>query len=394
MLQSDYITSSQTSYKYRANIYIHVLVLVDVIPGTHCEEGPPEKPKPTTSDIRTKPEKVGNEEESNTVYDGEEDEEVIEEAHRHLLNIFDKSWEPLPEKVYRDKTALRDRVLKVIADSRWERTLPLSKTLDQRDGENQSLLNMLLTRMPKRNSNNRSPRDSFARRKELVRFLMNEYPQLYSYPTNDDRTVLKAAYSRAQVKDEKPQKVFATEFIHLLVTEYPEETARELNNATPPYKAHSRGPLCIQELIPVVKGLPEKLLDHLKPELVREAADDNGNSVLHLLAEYATKATDLKALVTKYPEALSARNKSSHSPYQHRVFVRESEDQKFNPEHDDVVKYLKDEYMHLPNPEETIQCLYGASKGMFHALGIAFIPSFTLVTCEPVGHTGSTNSLG
>ena len=372
-------------------------MLVLVIPDTHGKEEPPKKPLPTTSDIRNKPEKVGNSngEESNAFYDGAEEDEVIEEAHKYLLNnIFDKSsWEPLPEEVYRDKTALKDRILEAIANSRWERTLPLSKTLDQTDGENRSLLHMLLTRMPtKRNSNNRSPRDSFARRKELVRFLMNEYPQLYSYHNNDNRTVLKTAYARAQVKEETLPKVFATEFIHLLVTEYPKETARELNNATSPYKAQSRG-LCIQELIPVVKGLPEKLLDHLKPELVLEAADYNGNSVLHLLAEYATEATDVKALVTKYPATLSARNKSSRSPYQHRVFVQVNEDQKFNPEHDDVVKYLKDEYMHLQNPEETIQCLYGASKGMFHALGIAFISSYALVIRKPVDHTGGTNSL-
>lgn len=351
-----------------------------LVPNAPGKEKPLEKPKHITSEIINKPVKVENEVEK---HDGE-DEVDIEEAHKYLLNnIFDtSSWEPLPEEIYRDKTALRGRILQAIANSGWEGTLPLSQTLDRTDEENQSLLNMLLTRVPiKRNLKNRSPEDSFARRKDLVRFLMNEYPQLSSSPTNDGRTVLKAAQGRAQVQDETRSKIFAAEFIHLLLTEYPEETARELNKADPPYKVE-RGLLCIQELIPVVKGLPEKLLDHLKPKLVLGAVDDNGDTVLHLLAKHATEATDLKALVTKYPAALSLKNNRGLSPYQHRASVRADVDQKFDLEHDDVVKYLKDEYMHMPNPEETIQCLYGASKGMFRALAITFIPSYVPVISQ------------
>ena len=224
---------------------------------------------------------------------------------------------------------------------------------------------------------------AMVQRRDLFRWLMTEYPELYKEEDETGMTVLSWTIQRASRKIQekgkvgiKPEIQYANMyFVKFFVGEFPKETSVLLR----------KEPALLHQLLPMVRGDGSclKLLRYLDKDTVL-LRDDKGNTVLHLAAQYQYMCNEHAAskgpmkeligiLLSKCPEALTATNTDSLSPYQHRVATFRKHNSHLIPEGcrevplqgDPIALLLKDRYMHLDNREETIKYLHGDSQGKY-----------------------------
>ncbi|KAF8544885.1 hypothetical protein BDD12DRAFT_373383 [Trichophaea hybrida] len=330
--------------------------------------GPP-KILPRRSTLRSHPESQDSGDKDTTAGDREngsfaDDEDTITDCHRDILRLFDgRGWKPLEANV-----DPKDEVLALINKSA-ERAM-LRNSLNKYGLERRTLLHTILTA---------KSQSAMTQRRDLFRWLMAEYPELYKEEEETGMTVLSWAIQRASREIRKDGKAGIKPeiqqanmyFVKFFVGEFPEQTSELLRKETS----------LIHQLLPMIRGNDSclKLLYYLDRDTVM-LQDSKGNTVLHLAVEYKYMCNEdptsrlkmkelIKILLNKCPDALIATNDASLSPYQHRVATFRKCSGK-GPEScrdvplqgDPIALLLKDRYMHLENREETIKYLHGDSQ--------------------------------
>jgi hypothetical protein len=321
--------------------------------------------------------------------------------------LFDgKGWKLLEENV--DPKYAKDAVLAVINKCDKKATNSLNKP----GNDGRTLLHTILTA---------KSQSAMTKRRDLFRWLMERYPELYNEEDESGMTVLSWAIQRANRKPQESDKKGIKEevlsgqqpeprrvnekpllrqkdiqqanlyFVNFFAGEFPAETSKLLR----------KEPGLVHQLLPMIKGNDNclKLLRHLDRDTVMLKDDKEGNTVLHRAVEYEYMCNEksvskerMKELIgvmlnnckcpdelkgkndCKCPDPLKETNKKSLSPYQHRVATfQECDDKKLDKKQEDcrkvplqddpVAMLLKDKYMHLDNRDETIKYLHGDSQG-------------------------------
>jgi len=232
----------------------------------------------------------------------------------------------------------------------------------------------------------------FERRYELLRWLCENYPELYAVRDLDERTVLEEMIWKSiqtRFKGLNP-------FVEYFVREFPAETAQQLNKDTGDLATPLQIPIC--HLIPMIcspelqgAGCLGGLLPYLNEATLRETNDDK-NTVLHMAARYKYACDEepesqqllkeqIENLIQTYPNMICALNKDKESPYLHRVNTARDylTGKGVNPlmqEPDVVTHFLKDLCMHRPI-EEAVGLLYGPrlGPGNYHSFSCFPIPN-------------------
>lgn len=217
----------------------------------------------------------------------------------------------------------------------------------------------------------------FQRRYELLRWLLESYPELYAERDHEDHTVLE----EAMLKFHSPKLNGVNPFVEYFVREFPAETAQQLNRTEDDGNS-LKAPIFL--LIPMVcgpdiegNGCLGALLPYVTETTLRQT-DENRNTVLHLAARYKYACDEtpdsqellkrqIENLVNTHPDIICALNKDKESPYLHRVnsareYITQNGGDLLTHKSDVITDFLKDRCMHRPI-EEAVDLLYGRRSG-------------------------------
>lgn len=303
--------------------------------------------------------------------------------HKSILDHFDKTWTPLAH----DDPDYYKKVTAFISKHEKDEDL---KGLNMRDTEGKTLLQRILTApAPKLKGQSQTRRDTFDRRRDLFKWLMETHKDLYKGEPESENmgysgyslSVFELVIQRLNNGRLKADiRKDGRQFVEFFVQNYPKQTASllKIDAATGDKRIHKLA--LIHQLLPMLSSTRNlgslALLHHLDRETVLQR-DLDDNTVLHLASAYGylcdeSKSSQLqllesiKKLLEICEEALRCTNSEGQSPYQYRVATYKTpklpnsqDETKLTVLEDQIAQYLKERYMHFDKRDEIIKYLHG-----------------------------------
>lgn len=213
----------------------------------------------------------------------------------------------------------------------------------------------------------------FEKRFKLLKWLLENVPDLYKEVDFDKQTVLELLMHKSHLSGPKSTSKNSgiNPFAEYFVKKLPELTAQQLSKSN-----HTIFGLLPLICGPDIRGMGSLyfLLPYLTDAQLNEK-DEDGNTLLHFMSRYKYSCDEepesqeslrnaIEATIRKYPDSFCEHNKSEESPYLHRVntakdYFKDNGD----TWHPDVITHLlKDHCMHQP-PEHAMKLLYGSRIG-------------------------------